>query len=212
VSAPTTTAVVRFLGMEEVRGSVPLTSPPSLIDERPLGRLSLVGMVGGPLFAADTLCLKRASWPAASGFVRYSRREWSPQRTIRSAKRESRSSCSPVRRAVSGCILRCRWAAPPDRDFGLDAIGTDMNSRHLTGLRPDLPTVMSRFVMPGLPLREVIRLVTSRAAIIVGKADDIASRRPGLAADVTVLRCTNMEFVLRDGAVAVCTMTCLLVP
>ena len=71
---------------------------------------------------------------------------------------------------------------------------------------------MSRFVMPGLPLREVVRLVTSRAAIIMGKADDIASRRPGLTADVTVLRCTDREFVLRDGAVAVCTMTCLLVP
>ena len=87
-----------------------------------------------------------------------------------------------------------------------------MNSRHLTGLRPDLPTVMSRFGMPGLPLREVIRLVTSRVAIIMGKADEIGSLRPGLAADVTMLRWTEGEFALGDGDGATRTMTRLLVP
>jgi dihydroorotase len=65
--------------------------------------------------------------------------------------------------------------------------------------------------MPGLPLREVVGLVTSRAAIIMGKADEIGSLRPGLAADVTVLRCTDRELALRDGDGAVCTMTRLLV-
>ena len=66
--------------------------------------------------------------------------------------------------------------------------------------------------MPGLPLREVVRFVTSRAAIIMGKADEIGSLRPGLAADVTMLRWTDGEFALRGGDGAARTMTRLLVP
>jgi len=87
-----------------------------------------------------------------------------------------------------------------DQGFLPDAISTDLTNVSAKESVLDLPTTMTKWLALGMPLDEVIALVTYRPAQILGKADLFGSLRDGLEADVAVLEWKEGEFGLKDGA------------
>ncbi|WP_315739200.1 MULTISPECIES: amidohydrolase/deacetylase family metallohydrolase [unclassified Bradyrhizobium] len=62
-----------------------------------------------------------------------------------------------------------------------------------------LVQAMSSLVALGLTLEQVVPMVTSNPAAMLGLSDRIGALRPGMAADVSVLREKQGRFVLRDN-------------
>ncbi|MGJ5083149.1 amidohydrolase/deacetylase family metallohydrolase [Bradyrhizobium sp. SZCCHNS3002] len=62
-----------------------------------------------------------------------------------------------------------------------------------------LVQAMSSMVALGLTLEQVVPMVTSNPAAMLGLSDQIGALRPGMAADVSVLREQQGRFVLRDN-------------
>jgi dihydroorotase len=50
-----------------------------------------------------------------------------------------------------------------------------------------------------VPLEQIVPMVTSHAAAMLGLADEIGSLRPGVVADVSVLADERGRWVLRDN-------------
>ncbi len=65
--------------------------------------------------------------------------------------------------------------------------------------RFSLVQAMSSMMALGLTLEQVVPMVTSRAAEVLGLSDEIGSLRPGITADVTVISELGGRFVLRDN-------------
>ena len=63
----------------------------------------------------------------------------------------------------------------------------------------DLPTVVSKFLMLGMPLDQAIASVTTHAAATVRAFKDLGTLRPGAPADVAVLELKNGEFEFVDN-------------
>ena len=63
----------------------------------------------------------------------------------------------------------------------------------------DLPSVMSKFLMMGVPIDKVIAMVTSNSAKSIPEFKDYGSLRTGAAADVAVLELTDGEFDFVDN-------------
>jgi dihydroorotase len=83
------------------------------------------------------------------------------------------------------------------QDFPPDTISTDLEVVGRTEQVFDLPTVMSKFLLLGMPLNQVIACVTSNAARTFREFRNYGSLRKGAVADVTILELTkgNFEFV-----------------
>ncbi|MEP6963728.1 MAG: amidohydrolase/deacetylase family metallohydrolase [Acidobacteriota bacterium] len=83
------------------------------------------------------------------------------------------------------------------QDFPPDTLSTDLTFAGRTEQVLDLPNVMSKFLLMGMPLNRVIACVTSNAARAVKELNPYGSLKPGSAADVTVLELAqgNFEFV-----------------
>jgi dihydroorotase len=58
---------------------------------------------------------------------------------------------------------------------------------------------MSSMMALGLALEQVVPMVTSRPAEMLGLSDVIGALRPGMDADVTVLNQTHGRYILRDN-------------
>jgi dihydroorotase len=71
-------------------------------------------------------------------------------------------------------------------DFWPDTISTDLHSLSAP-MAKDLPTVMSKMMAVGMPLKEVISAATSRAARAIGRGDKLGSLQVGAVADIAVL-------------------------
>jgi dihydroorotase len=91
--------------------------------------------------------------------------------------------------------------------FGPDTISSDLNVPGRTAQVFDLPNVLSKFLMLGMPLKQVIACATSRAAGTFEEFAALGTLRVGATADVTVLENVrgNHEFVdnyqgVRTGA------------
>ena len=68
-----------------------------------------------------------------------------------------------------------------------DSVSTDLHWYSLNGPAYDQVTMMAKFLHLGLPLPEVVRLVTAGPASLIGLAD-VVTLRPGAQADVAVFR------------------------
>jgi dihydroorotase len=77
-------------------------------------------------------------------------------------------------------------------------ISSDAHAHSVPGPAGDLVTTMSKFLMLGLPLHEVIRKTTEVPAQLLGMAGKLGTLRPGAEGDVAVLRLEDGEFVYRD--------------
>jgi dihydroorotase len=62
-----------------------------------------------------------------------------------------------------------------------------------------LTQAMSSMLALGLSLNQVVPMVTTNAAAMLGMSDELGSLRPGRIADVTVLSDLRGRFVLRDN-------------
>src|ERR1700722_19507835 len=62
-----------------------------------------------------------------------------------------------------------------------------------------LTQAMSSMMALGLPLQQVVPMVTANAAAMLGLSDELGTLRPGAVADVSVLSDNRGRFVLRDN-------------
>lgn len=86
-----------------------------------------------------------------------------------------------------------------DDGFPPDAISTDLHMFSIKGPVYDLPTTMSKFLMLGMPLKEVIRLTTLAPARIIGRDDLLGTLKTGAPADIAVLDMQKVSFELQDA-------------
>ena len=63
----------------------------------------------------------------------------------------------------------------------------------------DLPTVLSKFLQMGMPLKQVLACATANAAATFREFNAYGSLRPGSAADITVLELTQGNFEFTDN-------------
>ena len=85
-------------------------------------------------------------------------------------------------------------------DFRPDTISTDLHRFNIASPVHDLATTMSKFLLLGLSLPEVIGMVTSAPAATLGMAGRVGSLAVGSEADVTILRVEEGRFELVDSA------------
>jgi dihydroorotase len=78
-----------------------------------------------------------------------------------------------------------------------DVISSDVHTLSIEGPAFDLLVTMSKFLMLGVPLAEVIRATTINPARAVGR-DDRGTLKPGLLGDATVLSLEDGEFEFED--------------
>jgi dihydroorotase len=83
--------------------------------------------------------------------------------------------------------------------FPPDTISTDLEVGGRKEQAFDLPTVMSKFLVLGMPLNQVIACVTSNAARTFREFHAYGSLRKGGVADVTILELTRGTFEFVDN-------------
>jgi dihydroorotase len=86
-----------------------------------------------------------------------------------------------------------------DQGFAPDTVSSDLNLPGRTAQVFDLPNVLSKFLLLGMPLDEVIARVTSHAAKVFTPLSSFGTLREGAAADVTVLELTEGSFEFLDN-------------
>ena len=80
------------------------------------------------------------------------------------------------------------------------SISTDLHTGNINGPVFDMPTTMSKWLMLGLSLEEVIKRSTLNPAIVLKKEKEIGTLKIGACADITVLRMDEGEFTFVDCA------------
>ncbi len=81
--------------------------------------------------------------------------------------------------------------------FAPDTISSDLDLAGRTEQVFDLPTVLSKFLVMGMPISQVIACATSRAARVFPEFKGLGSLRPGSPADVVIFELDegNFDFV-----------------
>jgi len=82
-------------------------------------------------------------------------------------------------------------------DFWPDTISTDLHSLSASTAK-SLPTVMSKLMAVGMPLKEVISAATSRAVRAIGRGDKLGRLQVGSVADIAVLDQTSEPIEFHD--------------
>jgi dihydroorotase len=81
-----------------------------------------------------------------------------------------------------------------------DTISSDLNDAGRTDQVFDFPNVLSKFLMLGMPLDQVIERATINAAHVFPDFGDVGTLRVGAPADITVLELRTGEFEFVDNA------------
>jgi dihydroorotase len=79
-----------------------------------------------------------------------------------------------------------------------DTISTDLWTGNVNGPVYDMPTTMSKFLLLGMSLEEVVKASTTKPAEAIGKLGEIGTLKPGACADITVLKLREGKFVYED--------------
>jgi dihydroorotase len=85
-----------------------------------------------------------------------------------------------------------------EQDFWPDSISTDFHRMSMNIGMLDMPTTMSKFLVMGMPLADVVRLSTIEPARVIGRPQH-GHLSVGAAADVTVLRLDEGDFGYMDS-------------
>jgi dihydroorotase len=85
------------------------------------------------------------------------------------------------------------------QDFPPDTISSDLNGAGLTDQVFDFPNVLSKFLMLGMSLDQVIARGTFNAAKAIPALKDLGTLRPGAVADITVLEMAQGDFEFVDN-------------
>jgi len=83
--------------------------------------------------------------------------------------------------------------------FPPDTISSDMNLLSRTDQVLDLPNVLSKFLLMGMPLNQVIACATVNASRSIAELKPYGTLRTGAAADITVLELTKGSFDFVDN-------------
>ena len=83
--------------------------------------------------------------------------------------------------------------------FWPDTISTDIHSLSANGPVFDLPTTMSKLLDLGMPLADVIRAVTSSAAVAIQRSETLGAIDVGRVADLAIFDLEDGEFTFRDS-------------
>lgn len=84
--------------------------------------------------------------------------------------------------------------------FAPTTISSDLHKYNIGGPVHDLVTTMSKFLLLGVPLTDVIRLVTADPAHLIGRASHLGTLEVGAAGDAVVLDVQDGRFGLADSA------------
>jgi len=79
-----------------------------------------------------------------------------------------------------------------------DTISTDLWVDNINGPVYDMPTTMSKFLLLGISLDEVIKASTAKPAEVLGKTGEIGTLKPGACADITIFKLEKGKFVFED--------------
>jgi len=79
-----------------------------------------------------------------------------------------------------------------------DTISTDLHVSSVKGPVYDMPTTMSKFLLLGMSLEEVIRASTSKPAEVIGMLGEIGTLKPDARADVTIFKLEEGKFQYTD--------------
>ncbi len=85
------------------------------------------------------------------------------------------------------------------QDFPPDTISSDLNVPGRTEQVFDLPNVLSKFLLLGMPLNDVLACATSKAARTFRELNEYGSLRTAATADVTVLELAQGSFAFVDN-------------
>jgi dihydroorotase len=85
------------------------------------------------------------------------------------------------------------------QDFRPDTISSDLYSANIHGPVFDLMTTLSKFLLLGMSLREVIVRATINSARVFNFGSEIGTLKPGAEADVAVLDLRNGDFNFTDS-------------
>ena len=82
-----------------------------------------------------------------------------------------------------------------------DTLGTDLHVQNISGPVFDLPTTISKLLLLGMPLDEVIEASTYSPAKALGRQDQIGTLKVGARADVAIIKLQKgkISFVDSDG-------------
>ena len=80
------------------------------------------------------------------------------------------------------------WTVAEVAGFWPDVISTDLHAASIHGPAYDMPTCMTKFLMLGMPLVDVIQASTEAAAASVGWADRVGTLGVGRVADIALLQ------------------------
>jgi dihydroorotase len=86
------------------------------------------------------------------------------------------------------------------QNFLPDTIGTDLGGLSYNGPVYDLVTELSKFLLLGLTVDQVIERVTIRPTRVYNFGADIGSLRPGSVADITILEVREGSFLFTDSS------------
>ncbi len=78
-------------------------------------------------------------------------------------------------------------------------ISSDLHYYNVNGPVFDLATTMSKFLLLGLSLEEILAKTTSAPARILGLSDRLGALRPGFLADIAVFRLNEGDFEFEDS-------------
>jgi dihydroorotase len=81
-----------------------------------------------------------------------------------------------------------------------DTISSDLHSRSINGPAFDFATTLSKFLLLGLTLEEVIQRATTNPAKVFGFPAQLGTLREGSEADVAILKTTEGTFAFTDSA------------
>ena len=86
-----------------------------------------------------------------------------------------------------------------NQGFTPNTISTDLHIKNINGPVYDMPTTMSKFLMLGLPLYEIVKMSTLNPAKFLNKDQNIGTLKINSIADVTVLEKIKGKFKLNDS-------------
>ncbi len=81
-----------------------------------------------------------------------------------------------------------------------DIVSTDLWQNNLNGPVYSLPLTMSKILLLGMDLNDVVRAATTTPASVISRSSDLGGLAPGSAADVTVLQEKGYPTVLVDSS------------
>ena len=86
-----------------------------------------------------------------------------------------------------------------NQGFSPDTISSDLYSANINGPVYDLLTTLSKFLLLGMSLRDVIARATVNSSLVFDFAATIGTLKPGAEADVSVLELKEGEFTFTDS-------------